>query len=101
AKLAKYGDRVLELIERTIKDFYSKGKRRRSGHNSGANQRSLTEYYSIDKRSCSSGSSDSGTRRPTLQRMAASHQSPVITSSLLQHQPSMFRSSSITEHHHR
>ncbi|RZC87951.1 hypothetical protein C5167_004130 [Papaver somniferum] len=70
AKLAKYGDRVLELIERTIKDFYSKGKRRRtgSGHNSGANQRSLTEYYSLDKRSSSSSSGDSGTSSEASKR---------------------------------
>ncbi|RZC87946.1 hypothetical protein C5167_004125 [Papaver somniferum] len=70
AKLAKYGDRVLELIERTIKDFYSKGKRRRSGsgHTSGANQRSLTEYYSINKRSSSSSSSDSGTSSEASKR---------------------------------
>ncbi|KAI3866744.1 hypothetical protein MKX03_015986 [Papaver bracteatum] len=70
AKLAKYGDRVLELIERAIKDFYSNGKRRRSGsgHYSGANQRSLTEYYSIDKRSSSSSSSDSGTSSEASKR---------------------------------
>ncbi|RZC59940.1 hypothetical protein C5167_021698 [Papaver somniferum] len=69
-KLAKYGDRVPELIERTIKDFYSKGKRRRtgSGHNSGANQRSLTEYYSLDKRSSSSSSGDSGTSSEASKR---------------------------------
>ncbi|KAI3882503.1 hypothetical protein MKW92_021726, partial [Papaver armeniacum] len=69
AKLAKYGDRVLELIKRTIKDFYSKGKRRRSGsgHNSEGIQRSLTEYYSIDKRS-SSSSSDSGTSSEACKR---------------------------------
>ncbi|KAI3994695.1 hypothetical protein MKX01_002311 [Papaver californicum] len=68
AKIAKYGDQVLELIDHTIKDFYSKRKRSSSGsgHNSEANQRSLTECYSIDKRS--SSSSDSGTTSEASKR---------------------------------
>ncbi|KAI3844083.1 hypothetical protein MKX03_001434, partial [Papaver bracteatum] len=70
-EITKYGDRVLELIERTIKDFYGKGKRRcsGSGHNSGANQRSLTEYYSVDKRSSSSGDSGNSSEASKRRRI--------------------------------
>ncbi|MCL7048120.1 hypothetical protein MKW94_017187, partial [Papaver nudicaule] len=59
ARLAKYGDQVLELIDQTIRDF-KKDRSRSSGSGHNGIQTTLNDYFSVDKSSSSGSSISSG-----------------------------------------